>query len=89
MASLHRIEKTDNPAKRGGNAGHDLYEVEQEPQAITDPPLDDTLAHAISEAAYYRAEARGFESGHELEDWVEAERQVVGTNKPATEAARA
>ncbi|MDD5412390.1 MAG: DUF2934 domain-containing protein [Methylobacter sp.] len=27
----------------------------------------------ISEAAYYRAEARGFESGKELNDWLEAE----------------
>ena len=62
--------------------------MEQEPQAITDPVLDDGLAQAVSEAAYYLAEARGFESGHELEDWIQAERQVVGTNNPGAEAAR-
>jgi hypothetical protein len=30
----------------------------------------------ISEAAYYRAENRGFGPDHELEDWLEAEKQV-------------
>ena len=31
----------------------------------------------IAEAAYYRAERRGFEPGHELEDWLEAEAEVA------------
>jgi len=30
----------------------------------------------ISETAYYRAENRGFVPDHELEDWLEAEKQV-------------
>lgn len=30
----------------------------------------------VAEAAYYRAERRGFESGHEEEDWLEAEREI-------------
>ena len=30
----------------------------------------------IAEAAYYRAEQRGFEPGHELEDWLAAEAHV-------------
>lgn len=30
----------------------------------------------ISEAAYYRAKNRGFVPDHELEDWLEAEKQV-------------
>jgi len=35
------------------------------------------LAHAmIAEAAYYLAERRGFEPGHELEDWVAAEAEI-------------
>ena len=29
-----------------------------------------------AEAAYYRAERRGFESGHELEDWLAAEGEI-------------
>jgi hypothetical protein len=30
----------------------------------------------ISEAAYFLAENRGFESGRALDDWLEAERKV-------------
>jgi hypothetical protein len=32
----------------------------------------------IAEAAYFRAKERNFEPGHELEDWVEAESEVMG-----------
>jgi hypothetical protein len=31
----------------------------------------------IAETAYYLAEKRGFEPGHELEDWFEAEKIVA------------
>jgi len=31
----------------------------------------------IAEAAYFRAQERGFEPGHELEDWVEAESEIM------------
>ena len=33
----------------------------------------------IALGAYYRAERRGFEPGRELEDWLEAERELVET----------
>ena len=33
----------------------------------------------IAELAYYKAEKRGFEPGHELEDWLEAERELTST----------
>ncbi|MFA6051488.1 MAG: DUF2934 domain-containing protein [Methylobacter sp.] len=39
----------------------------------------------IAEIAYYKAESRGFEPGHELEDWFEAESESLcneeGPNK--------
>jgi len=31
----------------------------------------------VAEYAYYKAEARGFESGHEVEDWLAAEAEVM------------
>lgn len=38
------------------------------------PVTDAVRRHAmIEEAAYYRAEQRGFAPGHELEDWLQAE----------------
>ena len=32
----------------------------------------------IAEAAYFRAKQRNFAPGHELEDWIEAESEVMG-----------
>jgi hypothetical protein len=36
-------------------------------------------AALIAQAAYYRAEKRGFEPGHETEDWLAAEAEVDAT----------
>ena len=33
----------------------------------------------IATAAYYRAQKRGFQPGHEVEEWLAAEREVDGT----------
>jgi hypothetical protein len=33
-------------------------------------------AEQVAIAAYFKAEARGFEPGYELEDWLAAEREV-------------
>lgn len=77
------LQKIDNPTKRGGNGRHERAGMARGPQEIREPPLDDALSRAISEAAYYLAEARGFASGHELEDWIEAESRVVGANHMA------
>jgi hypothetical protein len=36
------------------------------------------MRHAlIAQAAYFRAERRGFAPGHELEDWLAAEAEVL------------
>ena len=37
----------------------------------------------IAEAAYYLAEARGFASGYELGDWLEAEADVDQSLRPS------
>jgi hypothetical protein len=55
--------------------------------AINSPPSFDPLRfvapapmssrHAlIAELAYFRALKRGFEPGHEMEDWLEAEAEI-------------
>lgn len=41
-------------------------------------PNPHTLRAMIAEAAYYRAEKRGFVPGYEFLDWVEAEREIRG-----------
>ena len=41
-------------------------------------PLFNEERHAaIAEAAYFRAQRRGFEPGHELDDWLAAEAELV------------
>jgi hypothetical protein len=39
--------------------------------------LDENRRRQIEIAAYYRAERRGFAPGGELEDWLEAERELL------------
>ncbi len=39
--------------------------------------LSKQIVHSfISESAYYKAEKKGLESGHEEQDWAEAERDI-------------
>ncbi len=40
------------------------------------PAFSDAPHTAIAEAAYFRAERRGFVAGHELEDWLAAETEI-------------
>lgn len=41
------------------------------------PRVDSDIRHAmIAQAAYFRAERRGFEDGSQLDDWFEAEREI-------------
>ncbi len=40
------------------------------------PRAADERIRLIAEAAYYRAEARGFTPGGEVEDWLQAETEV-------------
>lgn len=41
------------------------------------PRIDDNARQAmIAQAAYFRAERRGFTDGGELNDWLEAEREI-------------
>lgn len=58
------------------------------PKAVSHPqPSSDDVRKLISEAAYYRAKQRGFTPGHELEDWIQAEAEVLerlnGSQSPA------
>lgn len=39
-------------------------------------PGEDVIRLLISQAAYYKAEKRGFEPGHQEQDWLEAEKEI-------------
>mgnify|MGYP003572630558 FL=1 len=57
-----------------------------ETAAETPPPHDfawDRRHKAIREAAYFKARERGFIPSHELEDWLDAEKEIDEASKPA------
>jgi len=65
----------------GSHAGHALAEPELHVPAflLASPPtpaLRKAREELIAEAAYLRAASRGFVPGHELDDWLAAEKMV-------------
>jgi hypothetical protein len=44
------------------------------------PSFSESREARIAEAAYWRAERRGFVPGHELDDWLDAEKEVDSTD---------
>ncbi|PKO91358.1 MAG: hypothetical protein CVU15_10915 [Betaproteobacteria bacterium HGW-Betaproteobacteria-1] len=59
-------------AKGKKSASGSRYRSGSAPSAMQ---ADDAHTVAIAVRAYYMAEQRGFEPGHELEDWLNAEQQ--------------
>lgn len=48
------------------------------------PSFSESREARIAEAAYWRAERRGFQPGRELDDWLEAERSIDGDDEQRT-----
>jgi hypothetical protein len=59
---------------------HSLTKIEDK---TSEPPSTDQRRALIAVTAYYLAEKRGFESGHDLEDWMSAEAIVNADLGPA------
>ena len=52
---------------------HKEKSVAENSQTIILPDFDAKIA----EQAYYKAESRNFEPGHEMDDWLEAEQEFL------------
>lgn len=51
--------------------------IEHEPLYAYNGGIDlDEFREMVAKSAYYRAEKREFEAGHELDDWLEAEQEI-------------
>lgn len=59
-----------------GEVSHDVEITNANLQHRELPSISENRAARIAECAYWRAERRGFEPGHELEDWLHAEREI-------------
>jgi hypothetical protein len=49
--------------------------IESSPESLSE--IDLGTRSKIAECAYFKAEARGFEPGHEIEDWLAAEAETI------------
>ncbi len=56
-------------------AASEKTKQEEHPVKQEVPGLIGPIAR-IAELAYYKAEQRGFEPGHEMDDWLAAEREL-------------
>jgi hypothetical protein len=63
--------------KRSSEASKETLHLKAKGEMSTVAP--DELTGMIAKAAYFCAEHRHFEPGHELEDWLTAEQQVKAT----------
>lgn len=54
----------------------DRIETAASPATTSEAP-EKAREQMIAEAAYYRAEKRGFEAGYELDDWLAAEADIA------------
>ncbi len=66
MTRKHKHRPAGDTAQTG-NGSFTLYSAHFEPMQRNE---------MVEQAAYYRAESRGFEPGHEMEDWLAAERDI-------------
>ena len=74
-----RTKKTAAPAAAASAAPGEPTEVTAahlERREI--PSFSESREARIAEAAYWRAERRGFAAGQELDDWLAAEKEVDG-----------
>ena len=74
-----RMSKSSVPAVAGRR---DMTRSDAPASRATHPGLDPQMRHEmISQAAYFHAEQRGFAGGGEMDDWLEAERDIERTLK--------
>jgi hypothetical protein len=66
-------------ASRASNAAKkvEAARFQEVPKAAAPAPGDEEIRREVAEAAYYRAMQRGFTPGFELDDWLQAESEVL------------
>jgi hypothetical protein len=74
---------TSPPAKKSAPRKTLALKQAPAPAAFVDPAKRASL---IAEAAYFRAQRRGFEPGYETEDWLAAEAEVDASYLKAASA---
>jgi hypothetical protein len=75
------VAKTNGKRRQAKSlATKETLHLKEQPKAVAAHAIGIDVADRIATAAYFLAECRGFEPGHELDDWLVAERQVRALN---------
>jgi hypothetical protein len=75
-SKIKQTAADDIPAKTSGSRSRKSKAIEVTAITAVPTPDDNELLGMIALAAYFLAEQRNFEPGHEMDDWLEAERQI-------------
>jgi hypothetical protein len=76
LADAEAAENRSADGVVGESATHDVQITGSNLEQHEFHSLSESREARIAEAAYWRAERRGFTPGHELDDWLSAEREV-------------
>jgi hypothetical protein len=71
-------ESTDSESRAASESQGEVQITKSKLEQREIPSFSESREARIAERAYWRAERRGFEPGHELEDWLHAEKDVDG-----------
>jgi hypothetical protein len=72
-----RPVQAQKPAAKAAPDTPRVRPPEREASGNLQPRLSpEEVYRLIQESAYFKAKARGFAPGHEVQDWIEAEREV-------------
>lgn len=80
LADAEAVENRAADGVVGESPAHDVQITDSKLQQREIPSFSETRAARIAEAAYWRAERRGFTPGHELDDWLHAEQEIDGAS---------
>jgi len=84
MTRKEHSSRTRTKTSDAAAASRALLKIDVQVPSVTEGQRHE----AVKVAAYYLSERRGFEPGHELEDWINAEAQLdemFGTGQRAKE----
>jgi Protein of unknown function (DUF2934) len=73
-----KTEASPGSSRKAGGASRNLTEAM--PERLVKREQDPQIFVKIQERAYWLFQAAGFKHGHDLEHWLEAERQVTGSS---------
>jgi hypothetical protein len=67
---------SDTPVTKSTTPQREVPEPAADEEPPAEQPSPEDIRRRIEMQAYFKAKARGFAPGYELQDWLEAEREV-------------